>query len=177
MNRRSHPIVRGGLVLLCLLAAASCQSLPPQRKPAPVPPPQVIILPPFAIAELSHHDAQYFSGMSYLFSKGYYRAARSLLERRAALPNLSTNVRDRLIFAWALADLHLGPTERLEGYALLGKLNETSTPYELKEAAQRLISDAQEASRLRRDRTLLLQKLNQVKKTLKEFSNLEKSLK
>ncbi len=159
-----------------LLTMASCQSVPPARTPPPCPTP-VVILPPFAIAELSHHDAQYFGGMSYLFSKGYYRAARALLMQRSSLPALSPAVRDRLVFALALADLHLAPAERQEGENLLGTLNGEKTPYELKEASQRLLADAQESARLRRERTLLLQKLSQVKKTLKEFSNLEKSLK
>lgn len=163
-------------VALLVLPMTACQSLPPVRTPPPCPP-AVIILPPFAIAELSHHDAQYFGGMSYLFSKGYYKAARALLKQRSSLPAISPAVRDRLVFAWALADLHLGPTERHEGQNLLGTLNGEKTPYELKEASQRLLADTQESARLRRDRTLLLQKLSQVKKTLKELSNLEKSLK
>ncbi len=143
---------------------------------APCPHP-VVNLPPFAIAEISHQDAKYFEGMSFLFSKGYYVAARSLLKRRASLPNLSGHVRDRLVFAWALADLHLGPAERNEGHDLLATLNEVGTPYELKEASQRLMEYAEETAKLRREQVLLRQKISQVKKTLKEFSNLEKSLK
>jgi len=144
------------------------------QTPCPTP---VIILPPFAIAELSHHDAQYFEGMPYLFSKGYYRAARSLLQARSAISNLPSPVRDRLVFAWALADLHLGPTERKEGMGLLGTLDEKSTTYELKEASQLIRRNHRENLQLKREKAQLLEKLSQVKKTLTEFSNLEKSLK
>ncbi|MCL4486117.1 MAG: hypothetical protein M1537_07320 [Nitrospirae bacterium] len=176
MNRvLIKPLLRP-ILFLMLLPLLSCQSVPPVRTPPPCPPP-VVILPPFAIAEISHHDAQYFGGMSYLFTKHYYRAARVLLKQRSSLADLSPAVRDRLVFAWALADLHLGPGERHEGRDLLRTLNGEKTPTELKEASQRLLADAQESSRLRKERALLLQKLSQVKKTLKEFSNLEKSLK
>jgi hypothetical protein len=140
-------------------------------------PAPVIILPPFAIAELSHHDAQYFEGLPYLFSKGYYRAARSLLQARSAISDIPPAVRDRLIFAWALADLHLGPKGTKEGMDLLGTLDGKKTPYELKEAAQLIRKDRRETLRLEREKAQLTQKLAQVKKTLKEFSNLEKSLK
>ena len=172
---RTKSLFRYALFLL-LLPVVACQSLPPVRTPPSCPPP-VVILPPFAIAEISHHDAQYFAGMSYLFTKHYYRAARALLKQRSSLGDLSSAVRDRLVFAWALADLHLGPGKRHEGRDLLRTLNGEKTPTELKEASQRLLADAQDASRLRKERALLLQKLTQVKKTLKEFSNLEKSLK
>ena len=133
-------------VALLVLPMTACQSLPPVRTPPPCPP-AVIILPPFAIAELSHHDAQYFGGMSYLFSKGYYKAARALLKQRSSLLAISPAVRDRLVFAWALADLHLGPTERHEGQNLLGTLNGEKTPYELKECDSEAEQDFESGSR------------------------------
>lgn len=176
MNRNRYSTI-ALLPALSLLLLCSCQTPRILYSPPPPCPAPIIVLPPFAIAEISPHDAQYFGGFSYLFSKGYYRAARSLLQTRAALPNLVPAVRDRLIFDWALADLHLGPSEYREGMGLLGRLKETETPYELRAAAQILLRDHRENMKLQREQSQLLDKLSQVKKTLKEFSNLEKSLK
>lgn len=173
----SNPFARVCAACLFLGLLGACAPPRMMTGPAASCPTPVIILPPFAIAELSHHDAQYFEGMPYLFSKGYYRAARSLLQSRSSIPNLPGAVRDRLIFAWALADQHLGPAEMKEGQDLLRDLDSTKTPYELKEASRLLRQNRKEELRLNRERNLLREKLTQVKKTLQEFSNLEKSLK
>ncbi len=60
---------------------------------------------------------------------------------------------------------------------LLGTLDEKSTTYELKEASQLIRRNHRENLQLKREKAQLLEKLSQVKKTLTEFSNLEKSLK
>lgn len=172
-----YPSAATLLASFALLLLSSCQTPHMLSRPSVPCPAPVIILPPFAIAELSHHDAQYFEGMPYLFSKGYYRAARSLLQARSAISNLPSVVRDRLVFAWALADLHLEPAERKEGLDLLETLDGKETPYELKEASYLIRKDHKENLQLKREKAQLLLKLAQVKKTLKEFSNLEKSLK
>ena len=110
---RSAPL-RLLLPLLALVLLPACQEVHIPSHATECSPP-VIILPPFAIAELSHHDAQYFSGMPYLFSRGYYRAAREILKARASHPEISQDLRNRLLFAEALADLHLGASGRREG--------------------------------------------------------------
>jgi hypothetical protein len=113
-------LFRGALLLfLSMTLLSACQGAHLSRRPSDCNTP-TIILPPFAIAELSHHDAQYFTGMPYLFSRGEYRAARDLLKARALHPEISQAVRDRLIFAEALADLHLGLRGHKEGMDLLG---------------------------------------------------------
>jgi len=170
-------LVRGALLLfLSMTLLSACQGAHLSRRPSDCNTP-TIILPPFAIAELSHHDAQYFTGMPYLFSRGEYRAARDLLKARALHPEISQAVRDRLIFAEALADLHLGLRGHKEGMDLLGGLNGTKTPYEIREASKKFLQQEGDNARLRRENAEIRQKLSQVKKTLKEFSNLEKSLK
>ncbi|MCL5953990.1 MAG: hypothetical protein M1509_05735 [Nitrospirae bacterium] len=172
---RSAPL-RLLLPLLALVLLPACQEVHIPSHATECSPP-VIILPPFAIAELSHHDAQYFSGMPYLFSRGYYRAAREILKARASHPEISQDLRNRLLFAEALADLHLGASGRREGATLLSGLDTPKTPYEIREASQRLLDQTRRNAQLRRENNELRQKLSQVKKTLKEFSNLEKSLK
>ncbi|MGC8529949.1 MAG: hypothetical protein ACP5OP_07115 [Leptospirillia bacterium] len=168
--------LRRPLVFLALILLPACQEVHIPSHPAECTSP-VIILPPFAIAELSHHDAQYFAGMPYLFSRGYYRAAREILRARASHPEISQDLRNRLLFAEALADLHLGASGRRKGATLLAGLDTPKTPYEIREASQRLLDQIRRNAQLRRENTELRQKLSQVKKTLKEFSNLEKSLK
>lgn len=172
---RSFP-GRSLLPLLALLLLPACQEVHLVHHTTECNPP-IIILPPFAIAELSHHDAQYFSGMPYLFSRGYYQAARVILKARASHPEISQDLRNRLLFAEALADLHLGRTGRREGSMTLSALDTPKTPYEIREASQRLLDQISRNATLRRENNDLRQKLSQVKKTLKEFSNLEKSLK
>lgn len=169
--------LRGVLSLfLTMTLLSACQGAHLSRRPSDCNTP-TIILPPFAIAEISHHDAQYFTGMPYLFSRREYRAARDLLKARSLHPEISQAVRDRLIFAEALADLHLGRQGRKEGRDLLGRLDGTKTPYEIREASKKLLQQASDNAKLRRENAEIRQKLSQVKKTLKEFSNLEKSLK
>ena len=163
-------------LLLALILLPACQEVHLARHTPECSTP-VIILPPFAIAELSHHDAQYFTGLPYLFSRGYYQAARTILSARASHPEISQDLRNRLLFAEALADLHLGGSGRREGESLLASLDTPKTPYEIREASQRLLDQIRRNATLRRENSELRQKLSQVKKTLKEFSNLEKSLK
>ena len=176
-RRSSRP--RPGLrifLLLALLLLPACQEVHLSRHASDCNTP-VIILPPFAIAELSHHDAQYFIGLPYLFSRGYYQASREILKARASHPEISQDLRNRLLFAEALVDLHLKAAGRREGETLLSALDTPKTPYEIREASQRLLDQIRRNATLRRENNELRQKLSQVKKTLKEFSNLEKSLK
>lgn len=164
------------LAVIFALVAAGCVSAP---KPPPVQPvmPPVIYLPPLVMLPLSDRDSRYFKGIPVLFEDGSFQSLKPILKARLALPHLTDAVRDRLRFDLALVDLRLkDPASRLEAEDLLIRLDAFGAPYEIREASGIILSFWKESRHERQTNAELKKKLEQVKKTFRELSTLENSL-
>ncbi|MHB8542912.1 MAG: hypothetical protein ACYC9S_02760 [Leptospirales bacterium] len=150
-------------------------------KVAPPPPPTssapVFFLPPIVMVPLSDQDSRYFKGIPVLFEEGHWKSLQPILRARLALPHLPDNVRDRLRFDLALVDLRLGdPLSRMDAEDLLIRLDAFGKPYEIREAAGLIVKFMKENRHARAANQELKKKLGQVKKTFRELSTLENSL-
>lgn len=167
-----HMFLASGLFLL----VGGCVT---PQKPAPLPPPMppVIYLPPLVTLPLSDRDSRYFKGIPVLFEDGSFQSLKPILKARLALPGLTDAVRDRLRFDLALVDLRLRDRgSRMEAEDLLIRLDAFGAPYEIREAAGIILRFWKEERHQRQTNRELKKKLEQVKKTFRELSTLENSL-
>ena len=150
---------------------AETRSRPDRHAPRHLSPPPLVMLP------LSDRDSRYFKGIPVLFEDGSFKSLKPILKARLALPHLTDAVRDRLRFDLALVDLRLkDAASRLEAEDLLIRLDAFGAPYEIREASGIILSFWKESRHERRANAELKKKLEQVKKTFRELSTLENSL-
>ncbi len=149
-------------------------SLPPPPQVSSYP---VIFLPPIVAAPLSDQDSRYFKGIPILFEDGSWKSLQAILKARLALPQLPDSIRDRLMFDLALVELRLKDLpSRIDAEDLLIRLDAFGKPYEIREAAGLILKSMKETRQERALNQELKKKLDQVKKTFRELSTLENSL-
>jgi hypothetical protein len=171
-RKTCHLLLASGLFLL----VAGCVT-PPKSPPPPPPMPPVIYLPPLVTLPLSDTDSRYFKGIPVLFEDGSFRSLKPILKARLSLPGLTDAVRDRLRFDLVLVDLRLGDAgSRMEAEDLLIRLDAFGAPYEIRETAGILLEFWKQARHQQAANRELKKKLEQVKKTFRELSTLENSL-
>ncbi len=137
----------------------------------------VVFLPPIVTIPLSDQDSRYFKGIPVLFEEGSWKSLQPILRARLALPHLADNVRDRLMFDLALVELRLGDLpSRMDAEDLLIRLDAFGKPYEIREAAGLIVKFMKEARHANAANQELKKKLDQVRKTFRELSTLENSL-
>lgn len=164
-------------LVITFLVGSGCAGPKVVTPPIQTAAPPVFFLPPIVMVPLSDQDSRYFKGIPILFEEGSWKSLQPILRARLALPHLADNVRDRLMFDLALVELRIGdPLSRMDAEDLLIRLDAFGKPYEIREAAGLIVKFMKESRHARVANQELKRKLDQVRKTFRELSTLENSL-
>lgn len=169
------------LLIACMVVVLVSDGCAVTHRPSPTPvssSPPVIILPPIVTVPLTERDSPVFRGIPVLFADGSWVGLRAILKARKSLPGLPPEVLDRLDYDLALVDLRLQDPEAVrEAKVLLTRLDAFGKPYEIRESAGLFLKLMNEIHQVRVSNMDLRKKLDQVRKTFRDLSTLENSLK
>jgi hypothetical protein len=168
-------------LIACMAAVFVTGGCAAMHRPAPPPvssSPPVIILPPIVTVPLTERNSPVFRGIPVLFADGSWVGLRAILKARRTLPGLAPEVQDRLDYDLALVDLRLQDPEAVrEARMLFTRLDAFGKPYEIRESAGLFLKLMNEIHQGRVANADLRKKLDQVRKTFRDLSTLENSLK
>jgi len=176
MSKR-HLSGRAIFMVLALVLMGGCSSM--QNAPAPREDlPRIVFLPQAVSPFWGGGSSHFLNGLSKLFDAHDWDKLDSLLDKRLSEKDIPGDVMARLLYDKALVDIETPGGKRLEeARKILKTLDVDRVPYDVRESSHILLRMLERNSRLEESNRVLTHKLDQVKKTFKDLSNLENTLK
>ncbi len=169
----------GGAIFLLLLLVAldGCGSM--NTPPAPREDlPRVVFLPQAVSPFWGGGSSHFLTGLSKLFDAHDWDKLDDLLNKRLSEKDIPGDVMARLLYDKALVDIETPGGKRLEeARKILKTLDVDRVPYDVRESSHILSRMLERNARLEESNRILTHKLDQVRKTFKDLSNLENTLK
>ena len=169
---------RGAIFLiLALVTFSGCSSI--RNPPAPREDlPRIVFLPQAVSPFWGGGSSHFLTGLSKLFDAHDWDRLDALLDKRLSEKDIPGDVMARLLYDKALVDIETPGGKRLEeARKILKTLDVDRVPYDVRESSHILLRMLERNSRLEESNRILTHKLDQVRKTFKDLSNLENTLK
>ncbi len=169
---------RGAIFLiLALVTFGGCSSI--RNPPAPREDlPRIVFLPQAVSPFWGGGSSHFLTGLSKLFDAHDWDRLDALLDKRLSEKDIPGDVMARLLYDKALVDIETPGGKRLEeARKILKTLDVDRVPYDVRESSHILLRMLERNSRLEESNRILTHKLDQVRKTFKDLSNLENTLK
>lgn len=164
-------------LIFSLVVLGGCSSMP--NPPAPREDlPRIVFLPQAVSPFWGGGSSHFLTGLSKLFDAHDWDKLDSLLNERLSEKDIPGDVMARLLYDKALVDIETPAGKRLEeARKILKTLDVDRVPYDVRESSHILLRMIDRNARLEESNRILTHKLDQVRKTFKDLSNLENTLK
>ncbi len=177
MNKGNLLLSGVALSLMALMLLGGCSSThtasPPREEL-----PRIVFLPQAVSPFWGGGSSHFLTGLSKLFDDHEWDKLDALIDRRLAEKDIPGDVMARLLYDKALVDIETPGGRRLEqARKILRTLDVERVPYDVRESSHILLHLIERNGRLEDSNRELTRKLDQVRKTFKDLSNLENTLK
>lgn len=164
-------------LILALMTFGGCRSM--QSPPMPREDlPRIVFLPQAVSPFWGGGSSHFLTGLKKLFDAHDWDKLDALLDKRLSEKDIPGDVMARLLYDKALVDIETpGGKRQEEARKILKTLDVDRVPYDVRESSHILLRMLERNGRLEESNRVLSRKLDQVRKTFKDLSNLENTLK